>query len=83
MSIHLFEGLWKFDVAMGKIGLIFLVLVVQVPDKRFYWLKVFALATAKQWEALEKFSKEKKPPIGRMPIKYPFLDHDPSFWIFK
>ena len=45
-------------------------MVVQVPDKRFYWLKVFALATAKQWEALEKFSKEKKPPIGRMPIKY-------------
>jgi hypothetical protein len=36
----------------------------QVPDKRFYWLKVFALATAKQWDALEKFSKEKKPPIG-------------------
>jgi hypothetical protein len=25
---------------------------------------VFALGTAKQWEALEKFSKEKKPPIG-------------------
>jgi hypothetical protein len=36
----------------------------KVPDKRFYWLKVFALATAKQWDALEKFSKEKKPPIG-------------------
>lgn len=25
---------------------------------------MFALGTAKQWEALEKFSKEKKPPIG-------------------
>ncbi|KAG0558247.1 hypothetical protein KC19_10G014100 [Ceratodon purpureus] len=40
----------------------------KVPDKRFYWLKVFALATAKQWEALEKFSKEKKPPIGYKPF---------------
>lgn len=40
----------------------------KVPDKRYYWLKVFALATAKQWDALEKFSKERKPPIGYKPF---------------
>jgi len=36
-----------------------------VSEKRWYWLKVFALATIKDWVALEKFSKEKKPPIGK------------------
>jgi hypothetical protein len=36
-----------------------------VSEKRWYWLKVFALATIKDWAALEKFSKEKKPPIGK------------------
>ncbi|KAG2242071.1 hypothetical protein Bca52824_096085 [Brassica carinata] len=34
----------------------------KVSDKRWYWLKTFALATIKDWEALEKFSKEKRPP---------------------
>lgn len=37
----------------------------QVSDKRFYWLKIFALAMTKNWDALEKFSKEKKPPVGK------------------
>jgi len=37
---------------------------MQVPEKRWYWLKAFALATVKDWDALEKFSKEKKPPGG-------------------
>jgi len=37
----------------------------QVSDKRWYWLKAFALATIKDWAALEKFSKEKRPPMGK------------------
>lgn len=37
----------------------------QVSEKRWYWLKVFALATIRDWDALEKFSKEKRPPIGK------------------
>jgi hypothetical protein len=37
---------------------------LQVSDKRFYWIKTFALALQKNWDALEKFSKEKKPPGG-------------------
>ncbi|KAI9083186.1 hypothetical protein K1719_034919 [Acacia pycnantha] len=40
----------------------------KVSEKRWYWLKVFALATIKDWAALEKFSKEKKPPIGYRPF---------------
>lgn len=38
----------------------------QVSEKRWYWLKVFALATIRDWDALEKFSKEKRPPIGNV-----------------
>lgn len=38
----------------------------QVSEKRWYWLKVFALATIRDWDALEKFSKEKRPPIGKI-----------------
>lgn len=40
----------------------------KVSDKRWYWLKVFALATTNNWLALEKFSKEKKPPTGYKPF---------------
>ncbi|KAI4387291.1 hypothetical protein MLD38_005134 [Melastoma candidum] len=36
----------------------------KVSEKRWYWLKVFALATISDWDALEKFSKEKRPPVG-------------------
>lgn len=39
--------------------------IIQVSEKRWYWLKVFALATIRDWDALEKFSKEKRPPIGQ------------------
>ena len=41
---------------------------IQVPEKRYYWLKVRALSTTGNWTALEKFSKEKKPPIGNSKI---------------
>ncbi|KAF9588742.1 hypothetical protein IFM89_015179 [Coptis chinensis] len=48
----------------------------KVSDKRWYWLKVFALATIRDWEALEKFSKEKKPPIGYRPFVEACIDAD-------
>ncbi|KAL2623066.1 hypothetical protein R1flu_003271 [Riccia fluitans] len=48
----------------------------KVPDKRFYWLKIFALATIKNWEALEKFSKEKKPPVGYKPFVEACIEED-------
>ncbi|CAH9107500.1 unnamed protein product [Cuscuta europaea] len=40
----------------------------KVSEKRWYWLKVFAFATVRDWDALEKFSKEKRPPIGYKPF---------------
>ncbi|KAA0052374.1 protein VACUOLELESS1 [Cucumis melo var. makuwa] len=40
----------------------------KVSEKRWYWLKVFALATTRDWVALETFSKEKRPPIGYKPF---------------
>lgn len=37
----------------------------KVPDKRFYRVKIKALAETRQWDALQKFSHEKKnPPCG-------------------
>ncbi|OQS02820.1 vacuolar protein sorting-associated protein [Thraustotheca clavata] len=37
----------------------------KVPEKRFYHVKIKALAETQQWEALHKFSQEKKnPPCG-------------------
>ncbi|XP_053114089.1 vacuolar protein sorting-associated protein 16 homolog isoform X2 [Hemicordylus capensis] len=36
----------------------------KIPDKRFWWLKISALAEREDWEELEKFSKGKKSPIG-------------------
>ncbi|KAJ8753400.1 hypothetical protein K2173_019799 [Erythroxylum novogranatense] len=46
----------------------------KVSDKRWYWLKVFALATAGSWDALEKFSREKRPPIGFRPFVEACID---------
>nr|XP_014352910.1 PREDICTED: vacuolar protein sorting-associated protein 16 homolog [Latimeria chalumnae] len=40
----------------------------KVPDKRFWRLKISALAEKEEWEELEKFSKSKKSPIGYMPF---------------
>lgn len=36
----------------------------KIPDKRYWWLKIRALAKMQRWEDLEKFSKAKKSPIG-------------------
>ncbi|XP_059822989.1 vacuolar protein sorting-associated protein 16 homolog [Hypanus sabinus] len=40
----------------------------KIPDKRFWWLKIAALAEKEDWEELEKFSRSKKSPIGYMPF---------------
>ncbi|KAK1321762.1 hypothetical protein QJS10_CPA03g00634 [Acorus calamus] len=48
----------------------------KVPEKRWYWLKVFALSTIRDWDALEKFSKEKRPPVGYRPFIDVCIDAD-------
>ncbi|WVW83415.1 hypothetical protein I302_105435 [Kwoniella bestiolae CBS 10118] len=40
----------------------------KVPDKRFWWIKLKALAERKDWEGLEGFAKFKKSPIGYEPF---------------
>ncbi|XP_066488126.1 vacuolar protein sorting-associated protein 16 homolog [Tiliqua scincoides] len=40
----------------------------KIPDKRFWWLKINALAEREDWDELEKFSKGKKSPIGYLPF---------------
>lgn len=40
----------------------------KVPDKRYWWIKIKALAQIKDWVSLEKFAKEKKSPIGYAPF---------------
>ncbi|GMN54967.1 hypothetical protein TIFTF001_024090 [Ficus carica] len=48
----------------------------KVSEKRWYWLKVFALATIRDWDALEKFSKEKRSPIGFRPFVEACIEAD-------
>ncbi|KAG5520419.1 hypothetical protein RHGRI_033113 [Rhododendron griersonianum] len=48
----------------------------KVSERRWYWLKVFALATIRDWDALEKFSKERRPPIGYRPFVEACVDAD-------
>jgi hypothetical protein len=36
----------------------------KVPDRRFYHIKIKALAQMRLFNELEKFAKEKKPPVG-------------------
>ncbi|XP_063166036.1 vacuolar protein sorting-associated protein 16 homolog [Candoia aspera] len=40
----------------------------RIPDKRFWWLKISALAEQGAWEDLEKFSKSKKSPVSYLPF---------------
>ncbi|XP_059673773.1 vacuolar protein sorting-associated protein 16 homolog isoform X2 [Gavia stellata] len=40
----------------------------KIPDKRYWWLKISALANRGDWEEMEKFSKSKKSPIGYLPF---------------
>lgn len=39
-----------------------------IPDTRYWWVKIRALAQRRDWEGLSRFSKEKKPPIGFVPF---------------
>ncbi|KAK4369093.1 hypothetical protein RND71_012885 [Anisodus tanguticus] len=48
----------------------------KVSEKRWYWLKVFALATKRDWDSLEKFSNERRPPIGYRPFVEACVDAD-------
>ncbi|CAM6111380.1 unnamed protein product [Calypogeia fissa] len=48
----------------------------KVSDKKFYWIKTFALALTKKFDALEKFSKEKKPPNGFKPFVEACIQED-------
>jgi hypothetical protein len=40
----------------------------KVPDKRWWWVKLKALASIKDWDGLEGFAKSKKSPIGYEPF---------------
>ncbi|WVR04982.1 hypothetical protein IAU60_001994 [Kwoniella sp. DSM 27419] len=40
----------------------------KIPDKRWWWIKLRALAERKDWEGLEAFAKSKKSPIGYEPF---------------
>jgi hypothetical protein len=40
----------------------------KVPDKRWWWLKLKALAKTHNWDGLETFAKSKKSPIGYEPF---------------
>uniref|UniRef100_A0A8C8SA41 Vacuolar protein sorting-associated protein 16 homolog n=1 Tax=Pelusios castaneus TaxID=367368 RepID=A0A8C8SA41_9SAUR len=47
----------------------------RIPDRRFWWLKISALAEREDWEELEKFSKSKKSPIGYLPFVEVCMKH--------
>ncbi|XP_028919250.1 vacuolar protein sorting-associated protein 16 homolog isoform X1 [Ornithorhynchus anatinus] len=51
----------------------------RIPDKRFWWLKLTALAQREDWEELEKFSKSKKSPIGYLPFVEICMKHHNKF----
>lgn len=40
----------------------------KIPDRRYWWLKIRALANNNKWIELEQLSKTKKPPIGFGPF---------------
>uniref|UniRef100_A0A8C4QZR3 Vacuolar protein sorting-associated protein 16 homolog n=1 Tax=Eptatretus burgeri TaxID=7764 RepID=A0A8C4QZR3_EPTBU len=50
-----------------------------LPDRRWWWLKVEALAYLGDWLELEKFSKSKKSPIGYQPFVDACLKHGNRF----
>ena len=54
----------------------------KVPDKRFHWLKVRALAESRDWIELEKFAKSKKSPIG-YEVGIPALSSHPLLFHFN
>ncbi|XP_071976977.1 vacuolar protein sorting-associated protein 16 homolog [Engystomops pustulosus] len=51
----------------------------KIPDKRYWWLKMSALAEKEDWEELENFSKSKKSPIGYLPYVEICMKHRNKF----
>lgn len=51
----------------------------KIPDKRFWWLKISALAENGDWEELEKFSKSKKSPVGYLPFVEICMKHNNKY----
>ncbi|CAD7696035.1 unnamed protein product [Ostreobium quekettii] len=47
-----------------------------ISDKHFYWVKVRTLAERGQWEGLEVFAQERRPPIGWEPFIQACVDHN-------
>lgn len=47
----------------------------KVPDRKWWWLQIQVMAEQSQWEALEKFSKAKKSPIGYEPFAEVCVKH--------
>jgi len=48
----------------------------KVPDRRFWWMRILTLAEKQNWMELEKFSKNKKSPIGYEPFVEVCLQQD-------
>ncbi|KAL7729315.1 hypothetical protein ACLKA6_008893 [Drosophila palustris] len=48
----------------------------KVPDRRFWWMRIITLAEKLNWVELEKFSKNKKSPIGYEPFVEVCLQQD-------
>lgn len=65
LTIFSLERVSNMIIASFMISVMKLIFL-QVSEKRWYWLKAFALATVRDWDALEKFSKEKRPPGGKI-----------------
>ncbi|PIK46056.1 putative vacuolar protein sorting-associated protein 16-like [Apostichopus japonicus] len=51
----------------------------RIPDKRFWFLKIDALAVKGDWLEIEKFSKSKKSPIGYEPFVHVCLKYNQNF----
>ncbi|KAH8407221.1 hypothetical protein KR222_010889 [Zaprionus bogoriensis] len=48
----------------------------KVPDRRFWWMRILTLVERQNWAELEKFSKNKKSPIGYEPFVEVCLQKD-------
>lgn len=55
----------------------------KVPDKRWWWVKLKALAGNKDWDGLEAFAKSKKSPIGYEPFVVSIAGLRRGGWIWR
>lgn len=51
----------------------------KIPDKRYWWLKISALAEKEDWDELEKFSRSKKSAVGYLPFVEICMKHHNKF----